>query len=146
MQDQRLVNRLQDYWKRICRDKPLPDISQLNPAVIDELWQQCMQLGTHQAQGGFNYNYLFMGKRLVEVYGQDLTSQTVDIRASQYPLNLLLKKLSNVMESRSFFIDENQFINTTTGKMVKYRACFMPFGNETKGVTHIVIGFSGREF
>ncbi len=145
MQDQRLVTRLQNYWELICRGKPMPEIGQLNPAGIDDMWQQCMKIGTFQTQGGFTYNYLFMGEKLVEMYGKDLTSQVVNPHASEYPLNIVVNKLDGIMTARAFLIDENQFVNER-GKLVKYRACLMPFGNEAKGVTHIVVGFSGREF
>ena len=123
----------------------MPEINQLNTATIDDMWQQCLKLGAFHTQGGFTYNYLFMGEGLVKMYGKDLTSQMVNAHASEYPINIVVNKLENIMTSRAFHIDENQFVNGR-GRLVKYRACFMPFGNEAKGVTHIVVGFSGREF
>ncbi len=145
MQDQRLVTRLQNYWELIRRGKPMPEIQQLNPATIDDMWQQCIKFGTFHTQGGYSYNYLFMGEQLIKMYGRDLTSQMVNVHVSEYPLNIMIKKLDGIMLEKTFMIDENQFVNGR-GKLVKYRACFMPFGNEAKGITHIVVGYSGREF
>lgn len=146
MQDQRLVNRLQNYWNQIRRGKKLPDIGQLNSAVIDDMWQQCMQISGHPAQGGtFHYVYQFMGKKLVQLYGRDITGQAMNPSATEYPMNIVAAKLDAIMRTGEFIIDESHFMNPH-GRTIKYRACFMPFGNDTKGVTHIVIGFSGREF
>ena len=145
MQDQRLVTRLQNYWELIRRGRPMPEIQHLNTSGIDDMWQQCMNLGVHPGQGGHSYTYLFMGEKIIAMYGRDLTSQMVNPHTGEYPMNIVVKKLGSVMQSKTILIDENQFINHRS-RVVKYRACFMPFGNETRGVTHIVIGFSGREF
>jgi len=145
MQDKRLVNRLQNYWELIRRGKPMPEISQLNPHSIEDLWSQCMKLEALQTQGGVTYYYRFVGSVLAEMYGSDPTNREVDRKVKQYPMNIIVDKLDGVAAARNFLIDENQFVNGR-GKLVKYRACLMPFGNETKGVTHIVVGFSGREF
>ncbi|MDX2073678.1 MAG: PAS domain-containing protein [Alphaproteobacteria bacterium] len=145
MQDKRLVTRLENYWNLIRRGREMPEIQQLNPDTIEDMWQQCIQMGVFAAQGGTNYHYMFMGSQIVDLYGSDPTGQMMNPRASEYPLNILINKLDGIVASKAFLIDENQFINPRA-KLVKYRACFMPFGSAIRGVTHIVIGFSGREF
>lgn len=91
------------------------------------------------------YNYIFMGEKIADLYGRNLTGEVVHRNTNGYPLNLVVKKLDAVRESKKFEVDTNQFVNERS-KIVKYRACFMPFGSEAKGVTNIVVGFSGREF
>ncbi len=145
MQDQRLVNRLQNYWDLIRRSQNIPDIGQLNVSAIDDLWQQCMKVEIIPAQGGVNFAYRFVGESLIKMLGQDITNRVVDRRAKQYPYSVIVKKLDETIEVKKIIVDENQIVNEQ-GRIVKYRACFMPFGNETKGITHIVIGFSDRTF
>lgn len=145
MHDQRLVSRLQNYWDLIRRDKPLPEIAQLNPSSIDDMWQQCMKLEVNQNAGKPNYRYQFMGEKLMPMFGHDLTGQILDTRMKQYPYNIISTKLDDILVSREYIIGEGHFMNER-GRVVKYRACWMPFGTEEKGVTHVVVGFSDREY
>ena len=145
MQDQRLVTRLQNYWDLIRRGKPMPEIHQLNPSVIEDLWQSCMKIEATHAQGGTSYSYRFVGEKLVAMFGRDLTNNTVDLRMSQYPYGVLVKALEDVMQTRKFALSENQFVNEK-GNVVKYRGCVMPFGNEARGVTHLVVGLSDKTY
>jgi hypothetical protein len=145
MQDLRLVTRLNNYWNLIRRGKPMPDISYLNTAAIDDMWQQCLNISVHPGQGGSHYHYVFMGEKLIRLYGKDLTNQPLRTNASEYPMNVVVGRLEEVAKSAEFTLEQNQFVNNK-GVIVKYRACFMPFGNDAKGVTNIVVGFSGREF
>lgn len=145
MHDQRLVVRLQNYWELIRRGKPMPDINQLNPGTIDDLWQQCMKLEVSATQGGHRFQYRFMGEKLITMLGKDLTGTSVDGHATHYPYSIIIKPLEAIIASQQFVTEENQLVNER-GRVVKYRACFMPFGNESRGVTHIVIGFSHKEF
>lgn len=145
MQDQRLVTRLQNYWELIRRGKPMPEIQQLNPGSIDDLWHSCMRLNTVQSQGGTSYTYHFMGENLIKLFGRDLTNTTVNRNMTQYPYNVIINKLDDVMAQKKCVIDHNQFVNDK-GRVVKYRACFLPFGNDAKGITNVVVGISDREF
>ena len=145
MHDQRLVTRLQNYWELIRRGKVMPEIGQLNPAVIEDLWQQCMKIEVNRTQTGIGYTYRFMGEKLIAMFGRDLTASTIDLRSSQYPYGVIVKSLEGVMNERKFVLDENQFVNEK-GKVIKYRGCIMPFGSEAKGITHLVVGLSDRTY
>lgn len=145
MHDQRLVNRLQNYWDLIRRGKPLPEIVQLNPSSIDDMWQQCMQLEVSTKAGPPSYRYTHMGEKLIPMFGRDMTGQVLDTRMNQYPYNIISAKMDGVLKSKEYVIGEGHFMNER-GRVVKYRACWMPFGNEAKGVTHVVVGLSDREY
>lgn len=141
MQDKRLVTRLQNYWDLIRRGKAMPEIAQFNPSTIDDLWQNCMKVELNMSQGGGTYSYKYMGGKLVTLFGRDLTGTSVERTVVRYPYIVLIKKLDESVRAKKFMLDENQFVNDK-GKVIKYRCCFLPFGTEAKGVTHIIVGLS----
>lgn len=141
MQDKRLVTRLQNYWELIRRGKPMPEIAQFNQSTIDDLWQSCLKIEVNRVQGGYNYTYKYMGSRLIQLFGKDLTGSSVDHNMARYPYKVLVTKLDEAMVAGRILVDENQFTNEK-GKTIKYRSCFLPFGNEAKGITHFIIGLS----
>jgi hypothetical protein len=146
MHDQRLVNRLQNYWELIRRGKVMPEINQFNTGPIDDLWSQCMKFEVTPAQGGGHiYTYRFLGEKLIPVFGRDLTGTMVNKSSQHYPFQVIIQQLEKILNQKTLIVDENQFINPK-GKVVKYRACFMPFGNENRGVTHIIVGLSDKHF
>lgn len=145
MHDQRLTTRLQNYWNLIRRGKDMPEIAQLNPQNIDDLWQRCVKLEVIREQGNTHFKYQFMGERLIQLFGRDLTHSTLDTRVRHYPHSIMGDRLSAVLRTKEFAADEGKFVNAN-GKMVKYRACLLPFGTDERGVTHIIVGFSDREF
>lgn len=123
----------------------MPEISQLNPSVIEDLWQNCMQIELAPSQAGVLYTYRYIGEKLIALLGQDLTHSSMNLRNSQYPYSIIIKSLETVIQERKFVLDQNQFL-TEKGHLVKYRGCIMPFGTEAKGVTHLVIGLSDRTY
>jgi len=145
MHDQRLVTRLQNYWELIRRGKPMPEIAHFNPAAIEDLWPQCMKLETFPAQGQPQFTYRYMGAKLITLFGKDLTGQTIDRNESRYPFSMIVLKLEEAYFLGKGCEDESQFVNEKS-KLIKYRACFLPFGNETKGITHFIVGLSDRSF
>jgi hypothetical protein len=145
MQDKRLVNRLHNYWNLIRKGNPMPDMAHLNPGAIEDMWQQCIDLEILAKGMAPVYNFRHMGERLLPIFGQDMTGSTLNIRATQYPYNIVVSKVDIALKSAEFVVDQNIIVNDKS-KVVKYRACFMPFGNLKRGVTNIVVGYSCREF
>ena len=132
------------YWNLIRKDKKVPDFQQVNPHTIEDIWTQCfvVNVDTHH---NVTYKYEYMGPSITQAYGQDLTGQEVDYRIKKFPGIIMFKKLGEVtnenrpMEDNGYFVSEG-------GKLIKYRACFLPFGNDVKGLTHIVVGLSFKLF
>ena len=145
MQDQRLVNRLQNYWDLIRRGKSMPNFSQFNPSTIDDLWAHCMVLSVAPTQNGRRYMYSYVGDALVQMFGSNLLGSAVDSKAVNYPFSVIIKMLDATYEQGKVATDQNQIINDK-GKIIKYRACFLPFGTEGRGITHFVVGISDKQF
>jgi len=145
-QEYRLTARLTQHWDMIRKDKELPDIHHLRPDVIDDLWQQCVMIGINVGtQENTSYKYEYMAPGLAEAYGRDMTGTQVDVRMKQFPGSVLTSKLKDVIANKKPAEDQGAFVNEQ-GKTVKYRASFLPFGNDSKGLTHVVVGLSYRLF
>ena len=144
MFDQRLTTRLLDYWGRLKKDDVVPDFKKNNPAMVEDLWSQCFVVSIIPQQS-LMYKYEYVGDRVKEAYGRDPSGQTVDLKIKQFPNSVVAGALGTVMESKAPQHSEGQAA-TTTGKMIKYRAILLPFGNEATGLTHVVVGLSYRIF
>lgn len=144
MFEQRLTARLMDYWLRLKKDDVMPDYKKNNPAAIEDLWPQCFVVSIRPQQGTF-YKYEYVGAKVKEAYGRDLLGQTVDFKVPQFPNSVIAEKLPAVMEIETPQHSEGQSA-ISGGKMLKYRAILLPFGNEHDGLTHVLVGLSYRVF
>ena len=43
--EQRLTQRLTQYWDRLRKETPLPEISKFNSNAIAEIWDFCFRVG-----------------------------------------------------------------------------------------------------
>lgn len=144
MEEHRLTRRLTSYWNLIKKDRGFPDIIQLNTAAIEDVWPYCFQVGVDPSTGtAFKYEY--MGEPIAKLYGDDLTGRTIEKNARDFPGAVIHNKLPEVAQSQKPMNDEGHFVSVT-GKLIKYRACILPFGTEAEGITHIVVGLSCRVF
>ncbi len=128
------------YWNRLRGDKPMPEIQHLNTSVIEDLWPNCFRIGIK----GSLYKFDYMGAPIIAICGQDMTGREINTQVKHFP-STLTKELPDVIKTQSAIEGEGHFL-TSDGKMVKYRSCFLPFGNEKRGVTDVVVGLSYRMF
>ena len=145
MQEQRLTQRLLRYWDMIRRDRSLPEIQHFNAQSVEDVWDQCFRVSISQ-RNGLSYTYEYMGKPVINLYGGDMTGEEVDEKMRQFPGSPLHKRMRDVINERKPLQDEGHIVNSKSGKILKYRACLLPFGNDGKGITHMVVGLSYREF
>ncbi len=144
MQEKRLTTRLMKYWELLCKSNAFPEIAQFNPATVEDLWPYCCRIAVDR-RGELAYKYEYMGKGVSEMNGRDLTGQALDHRLKQFLGGTIFTKLGEVLAGHTPLEHEGHLINQLGG-MVKYRACFLPFGTEAKEVTHIIVGISYRVF
>jgi hypothetical protein len=144
MEELRLTRRLHRYWDHIRKDCDLPDVHQLNSAALDDVWPYCFKVGI-DTRKGISYKYEYMGEPIAKLYGDDLTGRAIEHKAKDFPGAPIHAKIPEAVESRKPINDDGHFVNRA-GKLIKYRACILPFGNEKDGVTHVVVGLSCRVF
>lgn len=147
MLENRLVVRLMGYWERLRKDDVLPDFKKNNPAIIEDLWQQCFVLHILPARTGA-YKYEYLGDKIKTLYGHDYTGMTFDFHNRQFPNSIISTGLQNMIfaEKHDAPREENGQVPGNAGKIIKYRTILLPFGSEKAGLTHIVCGVSYREF
>jgi hypothetical protein len=143
-EEKRITVRLMTYWGSLNKSEGLPDIKKFNPHNIEEVWPYCFRVSIQPGKAR-TYKYDYMGTPLAKLYGQDLTNMTVDSRMSSFPGAMLHTRLDEVAISKIPIQDENHLL-TAEGRLIKYRACLLPFGDGKHGVTHIIAGLTCRFF
>lgn len=147
MHDNRLTTRLIDYWNRLKKDDVIPDFKRNNPAMIEDLWDQCFVLYIIPPDCSA-YRYEYLGEKIKEMYGRDITGTFVDLKNRQFLNAVIIPRLQvmkSLLDMKTPQEDSGQ-LPTKTRQFVKYRIIMLPFGSEQSGVTHIVVGVSYREF
>ncbi len=147
MNDNRLINRLIEYWKRLKKDDILPDFKKNNPAAIEDIWEQCFVLSTIPSNF-IAYKYEYLGKKITHLYGKDVVGKSINMKDKQFPNSIIVPRLQAI-NSLSDLKEPQEDVGQmplSSGKIIKYRTILLPFGNEKDGLTHIVAGVSYREF
>lgn len=142
--EQRLTGRLMTYWDVVRKSNKIPEITQFNIDPVKDLWDHCFMVSV-DTRNGTHYRYEYVGDLITETYGEDMTGRELSTKAQQFPGALIYNKLNEIARGQAPTEDNGHFM-TGSGKMIKYRACFLPFGSEKRGLTHIVVGLSFRQF
>lgn len=147
MHEKRLTTRLIAYWEQIKGEQAFPAYQQLNPAALDDIWDNCLALQAQPPAGNTRpYVYVHCGQGVAQAIGHDLHGQTMTTNMKFFPGAKIIKRVDEVT-SQSLptpLLDDGQFVNDA-GKVVKYRACLLAFGSNGV-VSHVVIGVSWRAF
>lgn len=147
MSEQRLTTRLNAYWEMLRKDAPLPNFAQFNQGVVGDLWPNCLVFASQPtAAGKVAFRVQNMGHNLSAIFGNDLVGRD----ASRPSLRALGggKIASSIEEAalkRLCVEMEGNFVNDKN-KIVKYRACLLPFASSQEEISHIIAGISWREF
>lgn len=134
----RINERLLAYWRSLKPADGLPMESQVDPAILADIWDSCflVQITTNPSSP---YEYLMMGKALIEAYGDDLTGKLI-CEALIYPHpKPLLASFREVSSSREPLIEDNSFTNPA-GLLVKYRSCLLPLSRVKGGAVDYILG------
>ena len=146
MQEKRLIKRLTEHWSQLKGEALYPQFEKLNPAVLSDVWDQCIMLEVDKGskKPAALYTYHYMGKDIIQVYGSDLTGQHVNTHMHNFPGWQVLKSVDDVIVKPQIQVSLGSFMNDLD-QLVKYRACIMPFGANDV-VTHALIGLSWKTF
>ncbi len=142
--EQRLTQRLLNYWKLIQKDKKMPQIEHFNNGVVEDLWHQCMVFSVDTRKGAL-FKFEFIGDHIIKSYGKDICGQIVEAGTVSFPGIAIYKRLNAIIDAPEPVEDGGFYLNEA-GEMVKYRACFRPFGTESRGLTNVIVGLSFRAF
>jgi hypothetical protein len=146
MQEQRLTVRLTSYWNLIRKEAPIPQFAQFNEGVIDDLWPNCfLFVGQPPVAGKQAFRIQRVGYKLESLFGQDFLGKEVSRPTFRtFGNGKIALRAEEACGSRVPVEDEGSYVNAQN-KVVKYRACLLPFAADPEKLSHIIAGISWRE-
>ncbi len=142
MQEQRLTLRLKKYWELLKKDKQFPDIAHFSSTAVDEIWPYCLRLAVDkQPDGQQLYKHEYVGPAIIKLYGEDPSGTVIDQNTIKFPGKIIVGGLGEAGGQGAPAETNGQMVDKQ-GKLTKYRACFLPFGTEQDGVTHVIVRLS----
>jgi hypothetical protein len=145
MIEYRLTTRLTQYWERINKNGDIPSIDSLNPQMIHDLWDKCLQILVQLEDGKIHYVYQYIGRDLSAVFNENLVGQRVKSQLHFLPAKKMMEYLDELIINPAPKNLDGQFIDHASN-LIKYRSCILPFGYDKNNVTNFVIGISWNSF
>lgn len=126
-ESRRVHERVRQYWQSLKDNRLFPAESEVEPAVIADVWDYCfvVNLTNGPVKNGFHYDY--MGPALVGAYGVDMAGIELCDPTTKPHIASMLRHFEEVRESGEPATDESEFINAS-GTCIKYRCCLLPLG------------------
>ena len=126
-QNRRITEHLLRYWLQLRGAREMPQEKELNPDSIKESWDSCFLINLTDAAKHGGYRYTYMGKNLLDAFGEDVTRDDAETLVS-LPSSRVIAKFDQAVAMRKPLIDEAEFVNAK--KMtIKYRQILLPLGN-----------------
>lgn len=144
MYEKRLTQRLTNYWTMLKKEEAMPPFQKFNSGAIDDVWDHCILLAVNDNSENASYTYYQMGQKVKSLYQKDVTGQPVNPRQRADRSAGIIRRVGEVIKNPEPFYDGGQFVNASN-KVVKFRSCMLPFGQNGQ-VTHVIVGLSWNEF
>ncbi len=142
--DRRITTILRNYWEYLRDDMSFPAENEVDPKAIAEIWESCFLVVANNLSKKEDYVYKYIGKKIIEAYGEDLTGLTVDSMVAPQAGHLA-EEYEKVLSSKRAVFDEGE-ISGAGGKQVKYRQILLPLGKDGVNITAILGGMSYKVF
>ncbi len=116
-----------NYWKALKKDRPFPREDEVDSQALASVWDSCFLvtlLERNNGAKGFHYEYV--GKELLEAYGQDMTGLTAD-HDDAPQIASMLHAMERAGQGEPV-LDESVFINRRHLE-IRYRCCLLPLGS-----------------
>ena len=147
--DKKRINEyLEEYWRGLKGTKQYPLEKEISIADLSPIWDSCflVKLLDDPDKNGNDFSYLYLGKALIEAYG-DASNEKEICEKLVFPSNMsLLHKFRDVVESGDKVLEESEFINNKN-MLVKSRSIMVPLGfNSKDGVGFVLGGMKWRAY
>lgn len=144
MPENRMTNKLVDYWNELKGDRDFPSELDINPSDIANIWDNCFLIKNEKASGdGDGYKYTFLGQGLINAYGDDISQEEVNILVQPNKARFI-EKVEETIETKKPVVDESEFVNAHS-VLIKYRKIYLPLG-EDDDVTHVMGGMRWKGY
>lgn len=148
MHEKRLTQRLTDYWNRLRKEAPLPQIERFNHGALEDVIGKCclwrVEIRDPSARARM-YTYEYVGEEMQQIVGSDVIGTTISPHFKDFPAARIISKISEAVEHGTIVVDEGQFVGSNS-KVIKYRSCLLPFGTQEGRVTNVLLGISWKAF
>lgn len=124
--ERRLNLRLLRYWQEKRKTNRMPRESDIDPEILGADWEFCFVLQARDIANTSDYNFLYLGDKILKAYFDDDVDQHNEFSAGPNAFQLS-KHFAKVVESKSPVLDEGQF-QTLHGRKVLYRQVLLPLG------------------
>ena len=145
--ERRAIRILLTYWNELRDNKIFPEIQQIEPEEITEIWPYCfiIEVRNDNDKDNQKYNCTYIGEKAMQLYKSDIKvyaeSQNITLFFPQVIENLF-DHLESVVENLEPIIDESE-TESADGNYIKIRQCLLPLGNNNE-VTHIIGVVGGK--
>ncbi len=121
--ERRITVRLLGYWEKKRGGRLMPDVKDIDPADIADLWSYCF-IAHSDKIGKPGYNFSYLGKSIQEIYDEvkDASGQAIFPDVEQ-----LAKGYRQVIDTRKPLIHEGE-IGSPPGDIFKFRQVLLPLG------------------
>lgn len=116
---------LEQYWNELRQGREFPSENEINPEDIKHIWDYCFLIHVGPSEG-HHYKYTYLGKKLIEAYGDDISKDEVNILVVPTKQRMI-EKIEETVKKREPIHDESEFVNADS-VMVRYRKIFLPLG------------------
>lgn len=137
----RIDDVLLNYWGQLTHETDaLPREAVIDPEAIESIWDDCFLV---QITPDNHYRYDYLGKNLIDAYGEDFTVEEADTLVTP-TTHRAIEIFSKVVASKQPTWDSGEFVNSKH-MLIKYRQYLLPFGEGEK-VTHILGGMRWKVY
>lgn len=139
-QEQRITKRLMAYWHEHKGTKLLPRDSDINPAALQDVWDDCFVVEVKMdASPGDEFRYSYLGPSIIAAYGDNVTGADIQTSMLSPSGGHVTDIFEKVIETKKPIIQESEFLNAHK-ILVRYRQCVLPFGDGDGNVTRLLGG------
>lgn len=142
MKYQRITEALESYWNEKKDLAALPSESDFDPDDLGNLWDHCFLV---RVDPGPDFHYTYMGKALIDAYGDDMTGNEVCERVMGQVAHPMLKKFVETVQKKHKVLDEGEFVNHNNLE-VRYRSILLPLSQGGEEVAYILGGMKWKAY
>lgn len=145
--EKRLTDRLEKYWELVKGAASLPSFHKFNTHAITDIEDFCIVFEVRRTDNAFNLIFKFIGREIEQAFGKNLLGEYINKGNENHyiPGINLINAMKQSYNEKQPLKSSGQFINKNN-KLIKYRDGIYPFSDNQKDITHLVVGFSFKEF
>ena len=141
----RIYEVLQDYWDKVRKQRIYPTENDINPEEIKDIWDSCFLVSFSEDDVKNGYKYTYLGKDLIEAFGDDLTNKDISERLMLTTRPPLVESFEEVIRTGKPLRENSEFTNSLN-MVIKYRSCLLPLGNDPEKVDYILGAMKWKSF